>query len=89
MKKISNISLKIFSVGVLLSLFAGALTLVGFIAAIFVGGETATHMCVFIHKTLFPYVIKFTTVFVALGLLGMYLSKVKALTVSDNSSEEK
>ena len=88
MKKISNILLKIFSAGTLLALFAGALALVGFVVAMFIGGETATTISVFIHKTYFPYVIRFTSIFVGCGLLGMYLSKVKALTVSGNSSDE-
>lgn len=89
MKKISSILLRIFSAGILLALFAGALALVGFIIAMFIGGEVATQICVFIHKTYFPYVIRFTSVFVAFGLVGMYFSKIKALTVSNNSSEEK
>ena len=88
MKKVANVLLKIFSAGVLLALFSGALTLVGFVIAIIIGGETATHICVFIHKTLFPYIIKSTSVFVAAGLVGMYLSKIKALTLSDTSEKE-
>ena len=88
MKKISDIILKIFAIGVLLCLFAGALSLVGYVAALFIGGETATAMCVFIHKTYFPWVIKFTSVFTGLGLIGMYLTKKKALTVSTEKAEE-
>lgn len=88
MKKVSDVLLKIFSFGILLALFAGALIVVGFIIAIFIGGETATGICVFIHKTYFPYIIRLTSIFVAFGLVGMYLSKIKALTVSDISSEE-
>ena len=82
MKKISNVLLKIFSVGVLVTLFAGALTLVGFVVAMCIGGEVATQMSVYIHKSFFPYVIRFTSVFVAFGLFGMYFSNVKALTIS-------
>ena len=88
MKKISNILLKIFSAGVLLALFSGALTLVGFVVAMIIGGEMATQVCVFIHKNLFPYIIKATAIFVAFGLVGMYLSKSKALTVADSSEKE-
>jgi hypothetical protein len=87
MKKFSNILLKVFSIGVLVTLFSGALTLVGFIVAMFIGGETATQICVFIHKTLFPFIIKFTSIFVGVGLIAMYLLKIKAL--ASNDSEEK
>lgn len=89
MKKVSDILLKIFGIGVLLALFAGAISLLGFVVAMFIGGETATAICVFIHKTYFPYVIKFTSVFVGIGLVGMYLSKVKALSLKDSTPENK
>lgn len=87
MKKFSNILLKIFAVGVLATLFIGALTLIGFIVAMFIGGETATQICVFIHKMLFPYIIRFTCIFVGVGLIAMYLLKIKAL-VSNDSKEK-
>lgn len=87
MKKVSDILLKIFGVGCLLVLLAGALAAVGFGAALCIGGEAATQICVFIHKTYFPYVIQGTSVVVGIGLIGMYLSKVKALSISDNSSK--
>ena len=84
MKKFTDIILTVFAVGVLAALFIGGLTLLGYIVALCIGGEGATAMCVFIHKKLFPWIIRFTSVFVGLGLLGMYLSKVKALTVSQD-----
>ena len=87
MKKFSDILLKVFSVGVLLILFAGAMTLIGYIVAMFIGGEVATEICVFIHKTFFPYVIRVTSIVVGIGLFGMYLSKMKALSVSDTQEE--
>ena len=48
----------------------------------FIGGETATEICIFIHKTYFPWVITFTSVFVGFGLIGMYLNKMKSLSIS-------
>ena len=83
MKKFTDIILMVFAVGVLAALFLGGLTLLGYIVALCIGGEGATALCVFIHKKLFPWIIRCTSVFVGLGLLGMYLSKVKALTVSN------
>ena len=89
-KKITNVILWIFGIGITICLLAGALSLVGFIVALCIGGETATEICVFIHKSYFPWIIRFATVFSAFGLIGMYLSKTKALTVSsdDKSNEE-
>ena len=80
MKKISNVFLMIFAIGVLLALFAGALSFFGYVAAMIIGGETATAMCLFIFKTYFPWVIRVCSVCVGIGLIGMYLKKVKALS---------
>ena len=88
LKKISNIFLTIFAVGVLLAMLAGALAFLGFIVAMFIGGEVATEISVFIHKTYFPWVIKFTSIFVGCGLVGMYLGKKKSLSVGSESNEK-
>ena len=88
MKKFSNVILTVFSAGVITSLFAGGIALAGFVAAMFIGGETATAMCAFIHKTYFPWVIKLTSVFVGFGLLGMYLTNKKALALSADKEQD-
>ena len=88
MKKISNVLLTIFSIGVLVTLFAGALSLVGYLVALCIGGETATALCAFIFKKYFPWVIRITSVAVACGLIGMYLEKKKALTVKADAPKE-
>lgn len=88
MKKVSNILLKLFSVGVLLTLFAGALALVGYIVAMIIGGETATQISLFIYESYFPWVIRICSVSVGLGLIGMYLQKKKALVVNTSDEDE-
>ena len=89
MKKIREIILWIFGIGVTLCVFAGALALVGFAVALCIGGETATEICVFIHKEYFPWVIQFTSIFTGFGLVGMYLSKKKSLTLNADKATEK
>lgn len=86
MNRIGKFFLKIFSIGVLLTLFAGGITIIGFIAALIIGGETATDICVFIHKEYFPWVIRICSVSVTFGLVGMYINKNKALSI--DSSEK-
>ena len=88
MKKVSKVLLTIFSVGVLLALFAGALSLVGYIAAMIIGGETAAKMCAFIFTEYFPWVIRCSSIAVGCGLIGMYLQKKKALVVNVTDEEE-
>ena len=87
MKKISDILLRVFSIGVLCILFAGGLSVLGFLFAMFLGGEVAVLICEFIHKQYFPWVIKFATMFVGCGLVGMYLQKDKALSIEREKKE--
>ena len=81
MKKISSILLKLFSIGVLLSLFAGAASFLGYIFALIVGGELATEICSAIYTQYFPIIIRVCSISVGLGLVGMYWDKKKALNV--------
>ncbi len=79
-KKISNVLRTIFGYGIMICLFAGGLTFFGYVAALIIGGSTATAICVFIYKTIIPYIIKASTILVLLGLVVMYLNGEKALT---------
>lgn len=89
MKKISNILLRIFTYGITISLFAGGATFLGYVVALVIGGENATNLCVFLHKTFLPYVIQFTSIFTGIGLVGMYFSRIKALSISNENMLEK
>ena len=80
MKKISDILRIVFGYGIMICLFAGGLTFFGYIAALIIGGETATAICVFIYKSIIPVIIYASTILVLLGLVVMYLKSEKALT---------
>lgn len=82
MKKIADALLTAFGYGIIACLFAGGLSLVGYLVGLIIGGETATALCAWVFKAYLPWVIKFTSVFTGVGLLGMYLSKQKAFTAS-------
>ena len=79
-KKIAAVLKTIFGYGILICLFAGGLTFFGYLAALIIGGDTAAAICVFIYKTVIPYIIKLSTIMVLLGLLAMYLNGEMALT---------
>lgn len=81
MKKISGICLGIFSIGVVVSLFAGGATLLGYVTALIIGGDVAPLICSFIFTKIFPVIIRVTSICVLFGLIGMYLNKTKALSV--------
>lgn len=80
-KKLENVTLTIFAIGVTIAVLAGGLTLFGYIAAMFIGGETAETICLFIFKQCFPWVIKIASISVGFGLLGMYLGKKESLNI--------
>lgn len=80
MKKISDILKIIFGYGIMLSLFLGGATFFGYVAALIIGGETATLICNFIYKEFIPELVFYTSILVLLGLVAMYLGGEFALT---------
>ncbi len=80
LKKISDVCKVIFGYGIMIVLFAGGLTFFGYIAALIIGGETATAMCTWIYKSFIPVIIKTSTILILFGLLTMYMAGEKALT---------
>ena len=88
-KKISAVLKKIFGYGIMICLFAGGLTFFGYLAALVIGGETATTICSVIYKTIIPYIIKASTFLILLGLVAMYLNGEMALTTAKKKNEKK
>ena len=87
--KIGNFLKLIYGYGIMICLFAGGLTFFGYVAALIIGGDTATEICTFIYKTLFPYIIYASTSMVVLGLVAMYLCGEFALSAkSDKKKKE-
>ena len=80
LKKVSDVFKIIFGYGIMIVLFAGGLTFFGYIAALIIGGETATTMCTWIYKSFTPIMVYVTTVLILFGLLAMYIGGEKALT---------
>lgn len=80
LKKVSDVCKLIFGYGIEIVLFVGGLTFFGYVAALFIGGETATAICTWIYKSLVPVVIKTSTILILFGLVSMYLAGETALT---------
>ena len=85
--KLDSFLLRIFSIGTLGTLFAGGVTILVFIYALFVGGSEAVECCVFIRNVYFPYVIQICSFSVLCGLIGMYLKHQVALTIKEESDK--
>ena len=88
-KKISAVLKTIFGCGIMICLFAGGLTFFGYMAALIIGGETATAICTVIYKTIIPYIIKGSTFLILLGLVAMYLNGEMALTTAKKKTDKK
>ncbi len=87
-KKISSVLKTIFGYGIMLCLFAGGLTFLGYLAALIIGGNTATLICTFIYKSIIPVIIYASTIMVILGLIAMYLNGETALTADKKHSSK-
>ena len=88
LKKIADIFKLIFGYGIMIVLFAGGLTFFGYVAAIIIGGETATAICTWIYKSFVPVIIYASTVLILFGLLSMYLAGEKALTPETHNKKK-
>lgn len=81
MNKLADILKKIYGYGMVIALLGGGATVLGYMAALLIGGETATAICAFIYKKLFLWLIIGTDIIVLIGLAAMYLAKEKSMTL--------
>lgn len=63
----------VYGSGIMLALFIGGLSFLGYLYAFWAGGETAEAICRFIYKTLYPELVYWTSCMVLLGILRNYL----------------
>ena len=87
LKKISDVFKLIIGYGIMIVLFAGGLTFFGYVAALIIGGETATAICTWIYKSFVPVMIKTSTILILFGLLTMYLAGETALTPGKKNAQ--
>lgn len=87
-KKIYNVINKIYGILMTASFFAGVLPLIPFIVAIIIGGETGEAISVFLYKQYYPWVIVVGSISIVIGLIGMYIAKVEALSVKKTTADE-
>ena len=87
-RKLAEIFKKIFGYGIMIVLFAGGLTFFGYVAALIIGGETATQICTWIYKSFIPVIIYASTILIIFGLVTMYLAGEKALTPGKKAARD-
>ena len=69
----------VYAVGIALSLFVGAISALGYIAAIAIGGDTAGKICAFIYKDFYPHIIYLASLSIMVGFVRMYVAGEKSL----------
>lgn len=87
-QKVYNILNRIYSVGMMISFFAGGLPLIPFIIAIIIGGSTGEAIAVFLYKSYYPWVIVLASISVLFGLVAMYIGKQHDFSVKTMSSKK-
>lgn len=88
-KKISGILKKVFGFGIMICLFAGGFSFLGYLAALVIGGDTAVTICEVIYKKCFPVIIYASNITILLGLVSLYLAGEKALTTDKKAKAMK
>lgn len=88
LNKIAEVCKLIFGYGIMIVLLAGGLTFFGYLAALIIGGETATAICTWIYKSFIPVLIYTSTILILFGLVAMYLAGEQALTPDNKKAAE-
>ncbi len=78
----------IYASGIATALFAGAISIFGYILALIIGGETATAICNFIYKDFYPVIIYLSSVSILIGLVKMYVAGEKSLVPPKKKPKE-
>ena len=78
-ENIAKVLSYIYAIGIAIALFAGALSVFGYVAALIIGGETAVKICDFIYKDYYPIIIYMSSISILIGLVKMYVAGEKSL----------
>jgi hypothetical protein len=86
-QKIYRVLKKIYATMMFTSFFAGALPIIPFIAAIFIGGKTGAAIYDFLFNGYFPWVIALGSLSIIVGLIAMYVGKIEDLSLKSMKKE--
>ena len=77
----------VFGCSVAVTLLGGGLTMLCYVAALIIGGDTAAKICEVTYKEIWPIIIKVTNITIVLGLAAMYINGDKALSPSEKKKK--
>ena len=69
----------VYASGIAVALFAGALSVFAYIAALIIGGDEAAKICSFVYKDFYPVIIYMSSISILIGLVKMYVAGEKSL----------
>lgn len=87
-ERFAKILTYVYAVGIAVSLFAGALSALGFLAALVIGGDIAAEICNFISKSFYPVIVYMSSISILVGLLKMYVAGEKSLVPPKKKKQE-
>ena len=79
-EKIYNALKKIYGITMSIAFWGGIIPLIPFIVAICIGGTTGEAISLFLYKQYYPWVIALASIAVIIGLIGLYVGKIEALS---------
>lgn len=71
--KLAAVLEKLIGIALAVCLFGGGLGVLGYIAALIIGGENATAVCTWLYKTFYVILIKIGTITTLVTFLMIYL----------------
>ena len=71
-----------YAIGIFVSLFTGALSFLGYLTAIIIGGYYAEMICKFIYRDIYPVIFYISSGSVIIGLIKTYLAGEKTMAFS-------
>ena len=79
-EKIYNALKKTYGITMNIAFWGGIIPLIPFIVAICIGGTTGEAISLFLYKQYYPWVIALASIAVIIGLIGLYVGKIEALS---------
>ena len=86
-EKILQVLRFVFGCSVAVTLLGGGLTMLGYVAALIIGGDTAAKICDITYKQIWPVIIMTANITIVLGLIAMYINGDKALSPSEKKKK--
>ena len=78
--KVYNTLKKAYGITMSIAFWGGIIPLIPFIVAICLGGKTGEAISLFLYKQYYPWVIALSSIAVIIGLIGLYVGKIEALS---------